>query len=222
MANFLGFRQFQRSFSTTARLLQQQTPGSSAGSSSMIHPPMQVFGIEGRYAAALFSAASKQKQLDQVDQDFQKLDKIVKSDHALKDLFRNPILTREQRLVMISELSKIEKLSEITKSTLELLIENHRQKKLSTFIRMMNRLMASHRGELTCRVITAKPMDDKIKQELDSVLKQFAKKGEKLNVETHVDPAIMGGMIVEVGDRYIDMSIASKIKAYTEILTTNA
>jgi F-type H+-transporting ATPase subunit O len=81
--------------------------------------------------------------------------------------------------------------------------------------------MAANRQELLCRVITAKPLDEKSRTELDSVLKQFSKKDEKLNVETTVDPSIMGGMIVEVGDRYIDMSIASKIKAYTDILTTN-
>jgi len=85
----------------------------------------------------------------------------------------------------------------------------------------MNRLMAANRGELLCRVITAKPFDDKSRNELNSVLKQFSKKGEKVNVETTVDPSIMVGMIVEIGDRYIDMSIASKIKTYTDILTSN-
>jgi F-type H+-transporting ATPase subunit O len=64
-------------------------------------------------------------------------------------------------------------------------------------------------------------LDNKLRSELDSVLKQFSKKGEKVTVETTVDPSIMGGMIVEIGDRYIDMSIASKIKTYTDILTSN-
>jgi len=85
----------------------------------------------------------------------------------------------------------------------------------------MNRLMSANRKELLCRVITAKPLDDKLRNDLDSVLKQFSKKGEKVNIDATVDPTIMGGMIVEIGDRYIDMSIASKIKAYTEILTSN-
>ena len=81
--------------------------------------------------------------------------------------------------------------------------------------------MAANRGELLCRVITAKPLDDKLRNELNAVLKQFSKQGEKVTMDTSVDPAIMGGMIVEIGDRYIDMSIASKIKTYTDILTSN-
>lgn len=38
-----------------------------------LKPPIQVYGVEGRYATALFSAASKQKKLDQVEQELGKV-----------------------------------------------------------------------------------------------------------------------------------------------------
>jgi F-type H+-transporting ATPase subunit O len=214
MANrFVGLRnQFGRCFSTTVPIFQQ--PKSS---SALIAPPVSVFGLEGRYAAALFSAASKQNQLEQIDSDFQKLDRLLTQNKSFADLFRNPGVTREQRLGLINELG----LSNMTRTTIETLVDNRREKKLTKFVTVMNRLMAANRNELLCRVVTAKPLDDKLRNELDSVLKQFSKKGEKLNVETNVDPSIMGGMIIELGDRYIDMSIASKIKAYTDVLTSN-
>lgn len=207
--------QVGRCFSTTATVFQKST--ASDASSTLVTPPVPVFGLEGRYASALFSAASKQNKLSQVDADFQKLDRVLTSNKSFADLFRNPGVSREQRLGLINELG----LSDLTKATLETLVDNRREKKLSKFVSVMNRLMAANRGELLCRIVTAKPLDDKTRKELDSVLQQFGKKGEKLNVETSVDPTIMGGMIVEVGDRYIDMSIASKIKAYTEVLTSN-
>jgi F-type H+-transporting ATPase subunit O len=216
MANRLvGLRiQLGRCFSTTAPLFQQPTPSDS---SSLVTPPVPVFGLEGRYASALFSAASKQNKLDQIDADFQKLDRLLTQHKSIAEFFRNPGITREQRLAVINDIG----LSDMTRITIETLVDNRREKKLTKFVTVMNRLMAANRQELLCRVITAKPLDEKSRTELDSVLKQFSKKGEKLNVETTVDPSIMGGMIVEVGDRYIDMSIASKIKAYTDILTTN-
>ncbi|CAF0937758.1 unnamed protein product, partial [Adineta ricciae] len=215
MANRLvGLRnQIVRSFSTSTALLQGTSapqsalPNSTEGP-SLVPPPIPVFGLEGRYASALFSAASKQKKLDQIDADFQKLDRLLTQNKAIGDLFRNPGITREQRMALINEIG----VSDMTRSTLETLVDNRREKKLVKFVSVMNRLMAANRGELICRVITAKPLDDKLRSELDSVLKQFSKKGEKVNVETTVDPSIMGGMIVEVGDRYIDMSISSKIK----------
>jgi F-type H+-transporting ATPase subunit O len=214
MANRLvGLRsQVGRCFSTSSSLLQ-----AAPSSTALVTPPVPVFGLEGRYASALYSAAAKQKKLDAIDADFQKLDRLFSKDKSLGDLFRNPAVTREQRVAMINELG----VSDMTRSTLELLVDNRREKRLGKFVTVMTRLMAANRGELLCRVITAKPLDDKSRAELDSVLKQFSKKGEKVSVETSIDPTIMGGMIVEIGDRYIDMSIASKIKAYTEILTSN-
>lgn len=214
MANrLIPFRiQFARCFSTTNSLFQSAT-----STQALVTPPIPVFGLEGRYASALFSAASKQNKLDAIDADFQKLDRLLTQNKTVGDLFRNPGVTREQRLQLINELG----LSDMTRTTIEVLIDNRREKKLNKFVTLMNRLMAANRGELLCRVITAKPIDDKLRTELDSVLKQFSKKGEKVNIETSVDPSIMGGMIVEIGDRYIDMSISSKIKAYTDILTSN-
>jgi len=47
----------------------------------------------------------------------------------------------------------------------------------------MNCLIAANRGELLCQIITAKPLDDKSRNELDSVLKQFSKKGDKVTVD---------------------------------------
>ncbi|KAG8249868.1 ATP synthase subunit O, mitochondrial [Homalodisca vitripennis] len=82
--------------------------------------------------------------------------------------------------------------------------------------------MSAHRGEIPCEVTTAKPLDDATKQELQAALKSFAKKGENILLQTKVDPNIIGGMIVSIGDKYVDMSIASKIKKYSEIIQSAA
>lgn len=63
------------------------------------------------------------------------------------------------------------------------------------------------------------PIDDALKSELEAALKSFLKQGQKLLLTVKVDPSIIGGMIVSIGDKYVDMSIASKIKKYTDIIT---
>ena len=63
------------------------------------------------------------------------------------------------------------------------------------------------------------PLDDALKTDLESALKSFLKQGEKLLLTVKVDPAIIGGMIVSIGDKYVDMSIASKVKRYTDVIT---
>ena len=63
------------------------------------------------------------------------------------------------------------------------------------------------------------PLDAAMKTELESALKAFLKGNQKLLLTVKVDPAIIGGMVVSIGDKYVDMSIATKIKKYTDIIT---
>jgi len=66
----------------------------------------------------------------------------------------------------------------------------------------------------------SQPLDAALKTELEAALKAFVKAGQTIQIKTTVDPAIMGGMIVSIGDKFVDMSTASKIKKYTEIIQT--
>lgn len=65
-------------------------------------------------------------------------------------------------------------------------------------------------------------LDASTKQELEATLKKFAKKNENVFITYKVDPAIIGGMVVSLGDKYVDMSTASKVKKYSEILKSVA
>ena len=55
-------------------------------------------------------------------------------------------------------------------------------------------------------------------KELEATLKAFVKTGQTIKVTSKVDPAIVGGMLVSIGDKYVDMSMASKISRYTSLL----
>lgn len=62
------------------------------------------------------------------------------------------------------------------------------------------------------------PLDDASEKELQTALSAFTKKGEKILLTKKIDPSILGGMVVSIGDKYVDMSIATKIKTYTKII----
>ena len=55
-------------------------------------------------------------------------------------------------------------------------------------------------------------------KELKATLQGFLAKGESLQLTTEVDPTIIGGMKITIGDRFVDMSMASKIKTYTDLI----
>lgn len=134
-------------------------------------PPVQVFGIEGRYACALYSAASKQKSLDAVEKDLTSLQASMKKDEKLRDLLINPTLKRSLKAVALREAAQKVNYNPATGFFLEQLAENGRLNKIDQIINAFKLIMSAHRGEVICEVTTAKPLEASQRKELESQLK---------------------------------------------------
>ncbi|KAG8234598.1 hypothetical protein J437_LFUL017101 [Ladona fulva] len=186
----------------------------------LVKPPVQIFGLEGRYATALYSAATKQKQLDQVEKELVKFQGQLKTDAKLKEFISNPTLKRQVKAQAMGQVAKAVGLSPLSSNLLVTLADNGRLKSINQVVNAFKTIMAAHRGEVVCEVTTAKPIDDAMKKELETALKGFMKKGETILLTTKVNPDIIGGMVVSIGDKYVDMSIASKIKKYSDIISS--
>ncbi|XP_074597519.1 ATP synthase subunit O, mitochondrial [Brevipalpus obovatus] len=190
---------------------------SSAGS-KMIRPPISFFGLDGKYTNALYSAASKSKKVDKVEEDLRALRDLYKNDMKFRDFLSNPMVKLPMKIQAIQEISKIMKTCDITSNLLQALAENNRLKILPTITDNFCKVMAATRGELDCTVITAKPISDQqTKKDLEAVIKKFTSK--KVTISSKVDPSIMGGVVIDFGgEYYIDMSLRNKMKMYTDIL----
>lgn len=137
----------------------------------LIKPPIQVFGIEGRYACALFSAASKQKCLDAVEKDLVNFQTQYKRDEKLRDFILNPSMKRSLKAAALKDLSAQIKFNAATGFLLETLAENGRLNKLDSIITAYKLIMSANRGEVVCEVTTAKPLSDAQRKELEGQLK---------------------------------------------------
>ena len=113
-------------------------------------------------------------------------------------------------------------MSPATGNLLNLLADNGRLKKFVTVAEAFKTIMAAHRGEVVCEVISAKPLDASQNKQLEGALKSFLKPNQSLKVTSRVDPSIIGGLIVSIGDKYVDMSIASKVKLYSDVINSAA
>ncbi|CAH0720056.1 unnamed protein product, partial [Brenthis ino] len=191
----------------------------STAATQLIKPPVQVFGLEGRYAAALYSAASKSKALDTVEKELNQFQSSIKSDANLKEFIINPTIKRSLKADALKHLASKTNMSPTTGNLLCLMAENGRLGKLEAVMNAFKIMMAAHRGEVTCEVVTAKPLDQAQKQNLEAVLKKFLKSNETVQLTTRVDPSLLGGMVVSIADKYVDMSVASKVKKYTELIS---
>lgn len=200
------FGVLRRSFSTSGAMRQ------------LVVPPAQVFGLEGRYATALYSAAVKSKKIDQVDQDLTRVSKLLKSDARLAEFLNNPLHNKTAKSAAFAKLLTGLKVSDLTLNMFNVMGLNGRLGRSAQVLASFATIMSAHRGEVPTEVVTARPLEAKETQELQSVLASFAKPGQKLQVSFRVDPSIVGGMTVAIGDKFVDMSTASKIRLYHNVL----
>ncbi|NWU86717.1 ATPO synthase, partial [Onychorhynchus coronatus] len=185
--------------------------------SKLVKPPIQVYGLEGRYATALYSAASKQKKLDQVEKELSRVWTLLK-DPKLSSVVMNPHTKSTVKQKAVSDALAREKMSPITVNLMNLLAENGRLRHTPDIVAAFAKIMSAVRGEVLCTVTTAQPLDEASLTELKSALNGFLAKGEVLKLETKTDPSILGGMIVNIGEKYVDMSTRSKIQKLTKIM----
>ncbi|XP_069388068.1 ATP synthase subunit O, mitochondrial [Paralichthys olivaceus] len=185
--------------------------------SKLIRPPIQVYGVEGRYATALFSAASKQNKLDQVEQELGKVSTMIK-DPNLSGIVMNPHVKRSVKQKTFGDVLSKAKLSPITINLINVLADNGRLTLTGDVISAFGKMMSAHRGEVICSVTTAQPLDEANLSDLKVALKGFLAKGETIKLETKSDSSILGGMIVSIGDKYVDMSTKTKIQKLTKLI----
>lgn len=79
----------------------------------LVRPPVQIYGIEGRYATALYSAASKQNKLEQVEKELLRVAQILKEPKVAASIM-NPYVKRSVKVKSLSDMTAKEKFSPLT------------------------------------------------------------------------------------------------------------
>jgi len=195
---------------------------SSASAMNLVKAPVAVFGIEGRYATALYSAASKQKALDAVEKDLDAFSVQLKKDTRLREFILDPSIKKNLKVDGVAGACDKMKMNPLTKNMLTAMTDNNRYNLVSQVAGSFKTIMAAHRGEVVCEITTAKPLDSAMSKEVEAAIASMLKSGQKSQITYSVDPAIIGGMVVSIGDKFVDMSMASKLKRYEEIIKSAA
>ncbi|CAG8667302.1 3208_t:CDS:2, partial [Gigaspora rosea] len=184
--------------------------------------PITLHGIDGRYATALFSAASKTNNLNNVESELKQVKSAIKKDAKLSNFLEDPSLNRNQKKLGVQELLKQGKYCDTTKNFFQVLAENGRLNETIKIIDAYTSLMAAHRGEILVTIITAKELEPNLLDKLKITLSKskFVKPNQKLRIENKINPSILGGLMIEFGeDQTIDLSVASKITKLNKLLT---
>ncbi|KAK9377474.1 OSCP/delta subunit of ATPase [Lipomyces chichibuensis] len=182
-------------------------------------PPVQLFGVDGTYASALYTAAAKNSSLDATSKALTYLKTLLDKDADISGILSNPALSASDKKIVVETLSKSVSVPTVA-NLLAVLAENNRLGLLSEVIEKFGTLMSAYNGEVEATITSAAPLDSKILSRIESAISksQFVGAGKKLKVSNKVNPDILGGLIVEVGDRTVDLSVSSKISRLNALI----
>lgn len=165
--------------------------------------------VARRYAQAWLSAAEDKKALEAVSADCRALLSMIKGSAELRAFISYPLTTKVEQAKACAAIAKQAKLHEMTASLLATLCQNRRLAALEGVLEAARVMIDAAAGTATAVVTSATVLDDK---KIADIRAQLVKKlGGDVAIETRVDPAIMGGLVVRVGSRMIDDSVKTKL-----------
>jgi len=165
--------------------------------------------IAYRYASALYELAAELKNIDAVLKDLEFLQKSIKVNKDLKLLVQSPLIVSDDKQKILEKILSKKSANKITITFLKVISNNKRFVYLSSIISQFININAQKRGNVLADVTSADELSDKQKNEINNQLKSIL--GQKLSLDFKVDKKIIGGLIVKVGSKMIDSSLASKI-----------
>jgi F-type H+-transporting ATPase subunit delta len=162
--------------------------------------------LAGRYAKSLLTLAIERNQLEAAYKDMEYLQAVSNSNKDFVTVLKSPVISPDKKQLIIKSVTD-GKISELTSSFISLLIRKGREINLpeiaDTFISQYKEVKEIHIAKLT----TATPVSEEVKQEIvDQVKRQL----NITNIEliSEVDENLLGGFVLQIGDKLVDASIA--------------
>jgi F-type H+-transporting ATPase subunit delta len=171
---------------------------------------MIVGSIARRYAKALFDLAVQADRVDVWAEGLVALKKAVEASPELRELLANPVYTKEQRQGLAARLAQALELDREPANLLALLADRNRLAYLSGVADTFHRLADEKLGRLRARVASAVPLAE---AEVDALARKLAASSKaQVIVERVVDPALLGGVVAQIGSLVYDGSLRSQLE----------
>ena len=165
--------------------------------------------VSDRYASALYDLAAEKKLVDPVLGDLSNLKNILNENKELRLVIKSPLISSSDKLNIFETLLKKINANELTSTFVKVIEKNKRFSNLASIITQFMNINSQKRGDVLADITSADELNDDQKNNITNQLKSIL--GDKLSLSFDVDKNIMGGLIVKVGSKMIDTSLANKI-----------
>lgn len=159
-----------------------------------------------RYAKAILNLAKEQGKENEVNKDMQFIASTIEQNDELQVVLNSPIIKAEAKQNVLSELFS-KKVSNLTLGLFNLLVENKRLEILLMVAKQYTIIYEYFKRIEVAKVTTAVPLSEELeKKVLDKVVELT---GNKATIENVVNPDLLGGFVLRVGDVQYDASISN-------------
>lgn len=178
---------------------------------------MAEIAVVRRYAHALFQTANRDSAVDQVENDLKAVDEVLRQVPRLARVLKAPTISGSQKRALLEQVFA-QRVSPLSLRFLGLLVDRRRESVLTDVYEEYRRLANEHRRILPVQVTAAVPMTDAERDALAAALSR--KTGKKVVLQVSIDPSLMGGLMVRMGDTIIDGSVKTRLAQLRSWLTT--
>lgn len=179
---------------------------------------MSEFRVASRYAKSLIDLAIEKNVLDAIFNDITAFKQTLAQNPALLNLFKSPIVTGDKKNAVVKNIFG-SSFNALTIAFFEIIIRKRRDQYLPV---MVDAFMAQYRqlkGISLASVTTAVPLNAGLMAEIRSFIEKQT--GNTAEIQVAVDANLIGGMVIQIGDKLYDASITGKLKkAKNNLLNT--
>ncbi len=170
-----------------------------------------------RYATAIFGLAQEQQNVQRVQHDLHTFVEALAADDQVRRFFRSPVVDRKEKERIVAQ--AFARLEPVALHAILLLVRKRRETLVDEIVRQYDTLERESRGAQPLRVTSARKLSN---DELDLIVSRLSKAHDTpFDVTQSVDPSLIGGVRITMGDRVADGTVAGKLDDIARLLSTN-
>jgi F-type H+-transporting ATPase subunit delta len=172
-----------------------------------------------RYAKSILDLSIEKDQLEKVYSDMEWLRDVCNGSRDFVNLLRSPVIPKDKKQKIVAAVTQ-DHLTTITASFITLLIRKNRESNLPEIAIAFIRQYKQYKNIYTVRLTTAVPVSNQIREQFIQQLQETTPM-KNIELQTEVNKDLVGGFVLQAGDKMIDNSIAHNLRTIARQFENN-
>jgi F-type H+-transporting ATPase subunit delta len=168
-----------------------------------------------RYAGSLLGLAQKNNELDAIADDMRLIAQTCADSPDLRRALKSPVINTDKKVEVLNSIFGGH-IGSTSQKFIRMVANNKREAILPEIARAFIALYREKLGIVAAEIITSVPLSDQEREKVKSIVTGM---GKSVELTEKIDKDIIGGFIIQIGDRQLDQSVASRLSAIKTSLT---